>query len=185
MARGDLTPHWFVVYCQAQKEQLACRELKRIGFEVFWPHTSSWAAAGHKEKSRLVKKSWLPRYVFVRSFKENLWAVNDAAGVSTVVHAPGGEPFPVCDDVMGIIQSQADHLGEVFIGKRKRPKPKYRVGDRIRITDEKSPLFGLYVTAKKVLDSGVVHAIFHGQILGGSKIVLEDPSIGEVVKRAG
>lgn len=175
---------WYVIYAQAQKEALASRELKRLGFEVFWPHTSSWASAGHKEKSRLVKKSWLPRYLFVRSFKENLWAANKAPGVSSIVHAPGGDPFPVQDQVMDVILSRADHLGEIFIGKTKRPKPKYRKGDTIRITDEKSPLFGLYLTAKKVLDNGVVHAMFQGQIVGGGKIILEDPSIGEVVKGA-
>jgi hypothetical protein len=85
---------------------------------------------------------------------------------------------------MQLLWEMTDHLGEVFIGKTVRPKPKYRVGDLIRIADENSPLFGLYVQAKLVLDNGTVHAMFQGSMVGGGKIILPDSVIGEVVEGA-
>lgn len=177
-------PHWFACHTQAQKESLAARELRRAGFEVFYPHTTEWVGTGHKAKSRLVRRSWLSRYLFVRTLKEHLWSVNQFPGVSTVVFAPGGEPYPVPEKAMQLLWEMTDHLGEVFIGKTVRPKPKYRVGDLIRIADENSPLFGLYVQAKLVLDNGTVHAMFQGSMVGGGKIILPDSVIGEVVEGA-
>ena len=176
--------HWFACHTEAQKESLAARELRREGFEVFYPHTTEWVGTGHKAKSRLVRRSWFSRYLFTRCSAEQLGQVNDTPGVSTVVFAPGGEPYPVPEKAMQLLWEMTDHLGEVFIGKTVRPKPKYRVGDLIRITDEKSPLFGLYVQAKLVLDNGTVHAMFMGEMVGGGKIILPDSIEGEVVQGA-
>lgn len=175
---------WFACHTQSNKEQLASRSLKERGFEVFWPHTTHWVGTGHKASSRLVKRSWLSRYLFVRTFKENLWAVNHAMGISAVVHAPGGEPYPIPTKAMEVILSASGPNGEVFVGKTPRAKPKYRAGDLIRITDEKSPLFGLYVQAKKVLDNGTIYAIFSGSMVGGGKLILTDSIEGEIVKAA-
>ena len=175
---------WFACHTQAQKESLASRELRRAGFEVFWPHTTEWVGTGHKAKSRLVRRSLFSRYLFVRTRKEELWAVNDVPGVATVVRAPGGEPYPIPEKVMEVLLGMADHAGEVYTGKTVRAKPKYRAGDIIRITDENSPLFGLYVQAKRVLDNGTVHAMFQGTMVGGGKIILADSTIGEVVEGA-
>lgn len=175
---------WFAVFLQSQKEQLASRSLKERGFEVFWPHTSHWVGTGHKAKSRLVRRSWLSRYLFVRTEREKLWAVNDAMGVSTVVYAPGGEPFPIPEKVMDGLLSKADHLGEVYTPKQNRQRSRFKVGQVIRLLDEKSPLFGLLVAIEKVLDNGSVHVTLQEHLAGTSKTILKAPVVGEVVEPA-
>lgn len=176
--------HWFAVFTNAQKEQLASRRLRERGFEVFFPHTSHWVDAGHKAKSRLVKRAWLSRYLFVKCSKENLWAVNDVDGVSTVVRAPGGEPHPVPSWAMEALMAQADHLGEVFIGRLGKVKSPFKSGQVIRLLDEKSPLFGLYFQVAKVLDNGNVCGTLLAQIAGASNTILSAPVVGEVVEGA-
>ena len=171
---------WFACHTMAQKESLAARELRREGFDVFWPHTTAWVGTGHKAKSRLVRRSWLSRYLFVRSDKTKIWAANDIPGVSTIVFAPGGDPSPIPDVVMDALFAQADHLGEIFMTRIKR-KSKFRPGQVIRLLDEKSPLFGLYVEVIKTLDNGNVCGTLLSQLAGTGKTILSAPVIGEVV----
>lgn len=173
---------WFAVYTRPQKEAQTAREARTEGFEVFWPHTTGWVKSGCTGKSRLLKRSWLPRYLFVRCTMDDIWEIRNLNGVSDVVRCAGGDPWPIDDASIVRIQARADPTGEIYKRRTRRLKPRYRVGDVIRITDEKSPLFGLYVTAKKVLDNGTVHAMFCGSTVGTSKIVLDDPAIGEVVE---
>jgi transcription antitermination factor NusG len=175
---------WYAVFCQCQKEQLASRSLKERGFEVWWPYTTEWVGTGHKANSRLVRRPWLNRYLFVRSDKDELWRVNDAFGVSTVVYAPGGHPYPVPDKVMEMLFSKADHLGCVHVGTQTRRIKRFSAGQVIRSLDEKSPLFGLYIAIIKVLDNGSVLGMLQEQIAGTGKVFLSHPVIGEVVEGA-
>lgn len=175
--------NWYAIHSQAQKESLAARELRREGFEVFWPHTTAWVGTGHKAKSRLVRRSWLSRYIFVRTTKDQLGEVNRSPGVSTVVFAPGGEPYPIPDSVMDALLSKADHLGEVYIGKVKRSRSDFKKGQVIRLLDEKSPLFGFYAAVEKVLDNGNIIATLQEHLAGARKTILSAPVLGEVVER--
>jgi transcription antitermination factor NusG len=175
---------WFAVFCQSQREQLASRSLRERGFEVWWPYTTEWVAAGHKANSRLVRRPWLNRYLFAKSDKEDLWRVNDAMGVGTVVYAPGGEPFPVPDKIMETLFCQADHLGCIYESRQTRRVKRYSSGQVIRLLDEKSPLFGLYIEVQKVLDNGSILGMLREQIAGTGKVFLQEPVIGEVVEGA-
>ena len=173
---------WFAVMTRANKEQLARDDLRRRGFEIFWPYISEWVGTGHKARSRLVKRSWLSRYLFVKTSRDELYGVNDGLGVSTIVRATNQEPYPIPETAIKVLQEKTDHLGEVYTGTVKKTS-KFKAGDVFRFTDEKSPLFGLYAEAIKVLDNGTVHALFRGQIVGSRKIILTDP-LGEVVEGA-
>src|SRR3990167_2297352 len=177
---------WFAVMCRAQKEQLARDDLRRRGFEVFWPYISEWVGTGHKAKSRLVKKRWLSRYLFVKT--DRLGEVQDERarnmGVSTVVHATNNEPVPIQDLIIKELQDQADHLGEIYQGIAPKRGPNCKTGDVLRFTEETSPLFALYAEVKRVLDNGTVHALFRGELLGSKHIILSDSSVGEVVTDA-
>lgn len=165
--------HWWAVHAQSQKEELAMRDLKRRGYQVFWPHVSEWGGAGHKAKSRLVKKSYLSRYLFVRTVKESLWGINEALGVSTVVFSPGGEPFPVPDRFMEReLLSHADHLGEMHVRPKDSPKSWLNVGDVVRL-GESSPLFNFWLEVTKVLDSERAIAIFNGPLFGSPNREIE------------
>lgn len=175
---------WFAVHTKASKEQLARDDLRRRKIEVFWPYISEWVGTGHKFKSRLVKRSWLSRYLFVRCDRGQLGPVSEALGVSTVVRATNNEPHPIPDLAMQLIIEQADHLGEVYVGQQVKKLYRCKEGDMIRFTDEKSPLFGFYAEVKRVLDNGTVHAMFQGTLVGSQNIILRAADIGEVVEGA-
>src|SRR3990167_3440174 len=89
--KGTGMTAWFALMTKALQEQLARDDLRRRGFEVFWMYTSEWVGTGHKAKSRLVKRSWLSRYLFVHADPLRLSEVQDerarTMGVATVVHA--------------------------------------------------------------------------------------------------
>ena len=172
---------------QALKEQGVRDDFRRREFEVFWPYVSEWVGTGHKAHSRLVKRSWFSGYLFVRTARERLYELADERaknmGVSRVVSATNHEPHPIPDEGIKLLQEMTDHLGEVYTGNIKKPS-KFKAGDTIRFIDEKSPLFGLYAEAIKVLDNGTVHALFRGELLGSKHIILSDSSVGEVVMDA-
>ena len=105
---------WFAVFTSAQKESLASRELRRAGFTTFWPHITEWVGTGHKAKSRLVRRSWLSRYLFTRCSVDMVGVVNSTPGVSTVVFAPGGSPYPIPDAVMEELMQRLGPTGKVF-----------------------------------------------------------------------
>jgi len=174
---------WYAVHSQAQKEPVAARELRRLGYQTFFPHTTEWVGSGHKAESRLVRRPWFSRYLFVRALRGNLWAVNQAAGVSSLVYAAGQDPFPIPDLVMDALMQQADHTGEIFITKT-RQRSRFRKSQIIRLLDENSPLFGLYVSVVRTLDNGNVIGLLENSILAGTgTVVLTAPVIGEVVER--
>src|SRR3990167_7164238 len=179
---------WFAIMTRALQEQLARDDLRRRGFEVFWPYTSEWVGTGHKAKSRLIKRSWLSRYLFVQTSRERLTEAQDERaknmGVATVVRATNNEPFPIQDLIIKELQDQAYHLGEIYQGIAPKRGPNCKPGDVLRFVDEASPLFGLYAEVKRVLDNGTVHALFRGELLGSKHIILSDSSVGEVVTDA-
>jgi transcriptional antiterminator RfaH len=177
--------HWYACHCQAQKESLAARELRREGFEVFFPYTIELVKAGHKSACRPVRRPWLSRYLFVLAQQDDLHLVNETAGVSTVVRAPGGEPHPVPQVVMDSLLAQADDWGEIYITKAATRRRKYKSGQVIRLLDEKSPLFGLYVEVKKALDNGnICGTLVQNAIAGTTEVTIEAPVIGEIVEGA-
>lgn len=158
--------------CQPQKEEMAHRHLKRERkLESFWPHISAWVGAA---KTTLMRRPYLPSYLFVRTGRERLWEVNAAReyGVSTVVYAAGSEPFPVPDEWVEELQERCDPLGELYVVMPPAARTIGQPGDMIRF-GENSPLFGLYAELIKVLDNGVVHAMFQGKLFGATGRVID------------
>ena len=140
---------WYAVHSQAQKEPVAARELRRLGYQTFWPHTTEWAGSGHKAESRLVRRPWFSRYLFVRALRENLWIVNQAAGVSTVVFAPGGNPYPIADAVIDDIMARLGPNGKVF---RNLPKNRFSKCIGLEVMGKEGwPIWGLVGEISRVL----------------------------------
>ena len=177
---------WFALMTKALQEQLARDDLRRRGFEVFWPYTSHWVGTGHKSKSRLVKRSWLSRYLFVQTSRERLTEVQDERarnmGVATVVRATNNEPYPIPDEAINLLMDKTDHLGEVYLGNVPKRGPQFSVGDVVRVTDEKHPLFGFLAEIKRVLDNNeIVANMFTHSLLGSSEFILTSSGGIEVV----
>ena len=158
---------WFAVMTRANKEQLARDDLRRRGFEIFWPYISEWVGTGHKARSRLVKRSWLSRYLFVKTSRDELYGVNDGLGVSTIVRATNQEPYPIPDSIIQELQSKADHLGEVFIGAVSKKASKFSAAPgAILQFKENSALFGLRGELIRALENGKVLVMFKKQLFG-------------------
>src|SRR3990167_3912123 len=177
---------WYAIMTRANNEQLARDDLRLRGFEIFWPYTSEWVGTGHKAKSRLVKRSWLSRYLFVKTELQRLGEVQDDRarnmGVATVVHATNNEPYPIPDEAINLLLDKTDHLGEVYQGNVPKRGPQFSVGDVVRVTDERHPLFGFLAEIKKVLDNNeIVANMFTHSLLGSSEFILTSSGGVEVV----
>ena len=162
---------WFALMTKALQEQLARDDLRRRGFEVFWMYTSEWVGTGHKSKSRLVKRSWLSRYLFVHADPLRLSEVQDerarTMGVATVVHATNHEPYPIPDCVIDELKGFTDHLGEVYEGYVAKKANKFigKPGTILQFK-EHSPMFGLFGELIKAMDNGKLLVLFKKQLFG-------------------
>lgn len=105
---------WYAVHCRAAKEALADVSLSNAGYETWFPHDRQWEpSARSKTLSALCRRAYFPRYLFVHTTRELLSGVNNLFGVSTVVYAPGGEPFPISDTVIAKLQGLTSDSGLV------------------------------------------------------------------------
>ena len=103
-------------------------------------------------------------------------------GVATIVHATNNEPYPIADEAMQILLDKTDHLGEVYQGNVPKRGPQFQVGEIVRFTDEKNPLFGFLAEVKRVLDNDkIVANMFTYSLLGSQEITLTSSSGIELV----
>lgn len=112
---------WYAVHTEAGKEPLANLWLGRRGFETYFPYEkirADWKPnPKNKRLSDLVnKRASIPRYIFVWTTPDRFGLVNSTMGVSTLVFAPGGEPFPIPDRVIEGLRLGLEE-------KRRRQKP--------------------------------------------------------------
>jgi transcription antitermination factor NusG len=146
---------WYALQTFARKEQSVDRILNDLGFRTFFPHISNWAISNGK--SRLVVRPYFPQYLFVgfRDSKPKRYdLVNTTPGVRGLVHAPGGEPFPMPWPVMRELMRKTDGTGLICKGEERiRPRFDGKAGDRIRIR-ENTAFFGLLAEVAKIDKSG-------------------------------
>ncbi|MBW8308977.1 MAG: transcriptional activator RfaH [Candidatus Paracaedibacteraceae bacterium] len=84
---------WFAVHTQPQKEWLASQELKRQGFEVYYPKFLK--TRRHARRTDEIITPLFPRYIFVAfDLEETPWrCINGTRGV---VHLLTNNNKPVC-----------------------------------------------------------------------------------------
>jgi transcription antitermination factor NusG len=145
---------WFAVMTQPRAEAMAERHLRRQGFQTYYPHTCEWIGLG-KSKSRLVKKPYLPRYLFVSvSEKQSLYDVNATPGVCSAVYAPGGIAFPIPAVVMKeLFHLAADGSGMILVAEEPKPKFPGEIGDLVRLA-ETSAFFGFVAEVCRIDENG-------------------------------
>jgi transcription antitermination factor NusG len=150
---------WYAVHTLSRCEDLAERSLKAKGYPTFFPHTPEWVGKD-KYRLRLVKRPYLSRYMFVGLTAQhhvggcpNLYPINDANGVATVVYAPGGIPFPINPVVMEELMERADPLGAIMGKPKKHPRFKGRIGDYVKLS-ETTAYFGFLAEVARIDDNG-------------------------------
>ena len=131
---------WFVACVSPAKDEKVTERLREQGFEVFWPFTREVKSATKKRKAYEVKHSLFPGYLFVQCEIEEVWKVESVTGVVRVICTSEGDPLPVPDEEMGKLTRIALPTGEFLQGKKR--KKRYKKGDRVKIAEESSPLFG-------------------------------------------
>ncbi len=138
--------HWFALYVQPSAERAVTDELNSLGLECFFPFTSEWVNTSQRDRSKLVRRAYFPRYVFVRVRHADLHAARDIHGVCYVVSMGGAssEVLTIPDLVMAHMMRVATPTGEILIGKAK--KKRFRKGELLKITEEGSPLLGMLLT---------------------------------------
>ena len=110
---------WYVVQTKPRTEALAARSLRELGYKAIYLHTTDIVPAG-RTRSKIVKRSWLPGYVFVGLTPDHFVAgvpmlhnARTAEGVSKLVISPGGYPTTVPYDAMQELTFGADPYGEM------------------------------------------------------------------------
>ena len=123
---GIMELEWFAVMTEPRLEERAEWHLRQKGYSTLYLHYTDWVKTS-RGRSRLVKKPYMSRYIFCGLGPEhhvghcpNLYPVNEAIGVSTVVFAPGGVAFPIPAEAMQELMSRADRSGMIYGGKRRR-----------------------------------------------------------------
>jgi transcription antitermination factor NusG len=171
---------WFAVHTKSQREAEADRHLRRQGFTTFFPHVSEWVGI-KGPRSRLVKKAWLSRYLFVETEPGQLHLVNDTPDVSTLVHAAGNDPFPIPAPIIEAMQSKCDPLGELHMAE---PKVKGAfgggIGDRVRFA-EGNAFWGLYGEIQRVLGDSLLVELDKA-LMGQTKATVPVGYVAEVFK---
>jgi transcription antitermination factor NusG len=167
---------WYAVMTAPRGEELANRNLKRLGFWTFYPHQR---VRRRRKRANLdqylvewVNMPYYPRYMFLGLRDgEGLYGVNECDGVSTVVYS-GDRPLEVPHAVMDEIIAVGDSNGLVGAVDRVSRAP-YSPGQVVRFQDS-HPMAGLI--AEISLDMGKEIRLWVS-MLGGRRQIAVDPSV--------
>jgi len=138
---------WWAIMAQSQKEALADYWLRDRGLVTYFPHEKvkpSWKAkrcydadgnyiGASKTLSELrTRRAFIPSYLFVEARVDQLASINDSIGVSSVVYAPGGEPFPIPREVMALLMERLGMNGQIHAHLPPKQKFEGKPGDQVR-----------------------------------------------------
>jgi transcriptional antiterminator RfaH len=122
--------HWYVVYTQHRTETRAVEQLRRQGFETYFPLCSK--IRRHARREDVVRTALFPRYLFVAFDVEiGRWrAVNGTIGVSHLI-CHGEQPMALPDDVVPCLRANETGDGLVSLASLALFEP----GARLRVLD--------------------------------------------------
>jgi transcription antitermination factor NusG len=166
---------WFAVMTTPRGEEIANRNLKRLGYYTFYPFQRvrrlRKRANIEKHVVEWINKPYFPGYLFIAVRDgQGLYQVKGTEGVSTVVLC-GGVPLEIPTAVMDRLMKIADDgmVGSVDNVSRKPYKP----GQTVKFTDN-SPMSGLL--AQISLDNGKEVRLWM-KYLGANRLITVDPSV--------
>ena len=177
--------NWYALWTHARAEQIVDRILRCRGFKTFFPHTSHWIETSNT-KSKLIVKPYFSQYLFVGfrdSEPKRFDLVNTTPRVRSIVHAAGGEPFPMPWPVMRKLMRRADGSGLICKGEERiRPRFEGKKGDRVRI-GENTAFFGLLAEVAQIDKSGRLVAELEacGRVV---RVSLSAANVSEIIPTA-
>lgn len=133
--------HWYVVHTQPNREARADVNLRRQGFETYFPRYAR--SRRHARKTEIVARPLFPRYLFVAlDLGRDRWhSIRSTFGVSDIVLA-SEEPVPVPDGIIEEIQAREGANGFVTLGLPAGIGP----GSTVRLID------GLFADSRGILE---------------------------------
>lgn len=135
---------WYVVQSQPNAEAKAATHLIRQGFATYLPRYLK--RRRHARRVETVSASLFPRYLFVGiDLNVQRWrSIFSTVGVSRLV-CHGELPTPIASSVIEALKAREDGGGFIQLDQR----PKFRRGDKIRVTDGAfAECLGLYESMK-------------------------------------
>lgn len=123
------TQRWYVVQTQPNAEIKALIHLGRQGFATFLPRYLK--RRRHARRVETVAAPLFPRYLFVTiDMSRQRWrSIYSTVGVARLVSS-GDTPTAVADEVIALLKQREDPAGFV-----KLERPRFRVGEKIRVVD--------------------------------------------------
>ena len=173
---------WYAVMCKARKEQLANLNLKRQGYDTFFPHHMLWTTP-KKTKPRQIIKPYLTRYIFVGlngGPNQSIYSINSTIGVSTVVYC-GYNALPIPENLITRLRALGDDKGEIPLAKKKEPDFQGKAGDRLTFRNE-SPLCGLIGQLRGVDKTGKLVVELENQLDSGLRITVDQSNVDKILR---
>jgi len=128
MIRQEKNPCWYVIHTKPKQEYRASGNLLAWGVETLSPKLKERRPSNFTGLPVEQVKPLFPRYIFARfdaaTMLHKVWFTR---GVNNVVSF-GGNPLPVSDEIISVLQSKLDADGLV------RPADDLTFGDKVRIT---------------------------------------------------
>lgn len=170
-------PRWYAVMTNPRMEEVAARNLKRLGYWTFYPFKRvrklRKRANVNAHIVEWVNRPYFSRYIFValRHQGEGLYAANEADGVSTVVYL-GDKPLCIPNPIMDELMDRANDDGVVGAPVDEVARKPFQEGQLVGFKDN-SPLCGLL--GQIAVDDGKSVMVWL-QLLGASRKVSVEPS---------
>lgn len=170
---------WFALYTEPLREEFAQGWLKAWGYTVFYPHIPQWQGLS-TNRSRLVKKPYFPRYLFVDCYHDDhmsalggIWMV---PGVVGAVKGTDRSPMTIPEEALQPLFDKSDHLGAVQVSEAPAPLYALYKGNRVKIA-EGNPLWGMVAEIEDV-DGRRIVATMSGLF---GRVMIAPDMVGEVL----
>lgn len=154
MTAGD-SGDWIVAVSEPQRESWAAQNVRRQGFDAYYPRYSERYVDRKRRVARRTK-SLFPRYVFVRT--DGRWHfLLETYGMSGVCRRGDG-PLTMRDADVRALQKREGADGMIAVPQVDPRPPRFRRDQRLRVTH--GPMCGLYGVCKSDLGKPRVRVLF-------------------------
>jgi transcriptional antiterminator RfaH len=127
--RLDETLRWYAIHTHHRQEDRAETNLMAWKIETFHPKLRLQRHHRYTGNQMRLTKSLFPQYIFARFHADRLFTkIRLTRGVHSVVNF-GGDPVPIDDQIIALLQTQVREDGFVRIGE------KLKSGDKVIIED--------------------------------------------------
>lgn len=168
----DRDKHWYVVRTNVKAELKASENIRKAGYDIYYPRRRV-EAKNHKTHTYVLReKSLMPRYVFVafQPWDENFYSVDRCDGVECILSV-GGCPVRVsANSIETIFLAEIDmafddtraariHRKEEAATVKENTARRFPKGTSIVVADENNPFAALNGIVEDITKAGRIIAL--------------------------